>query len=79
MNLAETLAAFREAGVVRGFYDEKRGVLRVQFGHLLPVASSGGDAPALVDAKGNPVDLDEGMGPLERDPIDDANHGKGEG
>lgn len=73
MNLAEVLEHFRAFGVVRGEYDAKKDVLKVEFGHLVPLGNSGGDAPALVDEHGNPVDLDEGMGPLERDPIDDAN------
>jgi len=65
MDLPKVLADLRAAGVTRARYTENgagESSIEVDFGP--PVAPAG-----LVDAAGKPIDLDEGMGPLQKDPL----------
>ncbi len=67
MDLAKVLADMRANGVTEAQYEEKEGcvTLKVAFGA----------APLLVGKDGATVDLNAGMGPLEKDPLgedDDA-------
>jgi hypothetical protein len=68
MDLAKALADMRANGVSEAQYEEKPDgsvTLKVAFGAV----------PALADRSGKAVNLDEGMGPLEVDPLGEEDEG----
>lgn len=70
MDLAKILADLREGGALQAEVSQDgpdRYCIKVVLGRLPPV-------PLVVDKQGVPINLDAGMGPLERDPLgeDDA-------
>lgn len=74
MTLEETLDTLRKANVGRATLDPEGNLLSVEFKpepDLTPVTPGG-----VVDADGNAVDFDEGMPPLGRDLVAEANFRK---
>lgn len=77
MTLEETLDTLRKANVARAALDPEGNLLSVEFRpepDLTPVTPGG-----VTDRDGNAVDFDEGMPPLGRDLVAEANFRKKDG
>ena len=68
MDLTRTLEALRASGLRTFKYRVGNESIEGEFGPAQRAVTPAG----FVGANGDPVNLDEGMGPLERDPLDDA-------